>query len=339
MTSIIDVAREAKVSTATVSRVMNHNPQVNPALVELVRKAMETTGYKPPEVRRKGRPRKSLTSLSSGVVAVIFPDFSRAAIRTPLSARLIHGIEETLRELNLTMVVTSITENEKLPRIVDKRLVDGVIIRAGYRDEKLPPEVLKLPHVYMLKPSGVNADGSDCAFDDNTVIGAMALRYLVNSGCGSLSLINIIPGHPSFESRIRSFQLEAAESGRDVRVVSSTEPIEEVVNRAIAGQRKPYGIFVPGSDGEVTTTYHSLAARGLKLGEDMHFICCVNDIHRLEALDRRLVNIDIQAEAIGRAAVELLIWRLRHPDEPKRCLIVAPKFVPEVQLPSVPYQV
>jgi LacI family transcriptional regulator len=328
MASIVDVAREAKVSTATVSRVINRNPQVNAALVDLVRKAMDKTGYTAPEVRRKGRPRKSVTGLRTGVVAVVFPDSSRAAIRTPLSARLIHGIEEALREMDLTMVVTGIAENGRLPATLDKRLVDGIIVRSGFRDEVLATEVLKLPHVIMLQPRHLLIGREDSVQDDNTVIGAMAFRFLADRRSGSFSVINLIPEHPAFASRIRYFDIEAAADGKAIRVASMKGSVEEAVEQALANQAKPYGIFVPGSDGEVTQVYHALEARGLKLGEDMHFICCVNDIHRLEALDRRLVSIDIQAEAIGRAAVELLIWRLRHPAEPRRRVTISPVYLP-----------
>jgi LacI family transcriptional regulator len=330
MASIVDVAREAKVSTATVSRVINRAPQVHGELVERVRKAIEITGYMPPEVRRKGRPRKSVDGLRTGVIAVVFPDSHATAIRTPLSARLIHGIEETLREMGLTMVVTGITEHGNLPPTLDKRLVDGLIIRSGFRDQKLATEVLRFPHVHMLESVESIGEQWDSIQDDNTVIGAMAFKYLHGCQVGSLTIINMIPVHAAFESRIRSFQAQAAKASLPVRVLSHPSQLTEMVEQLVTGQTRPYGIFVPGSDGEVTDVYHALEARGLKLGKDMEFICCVNDTHRLEALDRRLINIDIQAEAIGRAAVELLLWRLRHPSEPPRRVLIRPMYIPPI---------
>src|SRR5205823_13632548 len=51
--SIFDVADLARVSSSTVSRVINNHPRVAPETAQSVRKAMKTLGYTPSE-RRPG---------------------------------------------------------------------------------------------------------------------------------------------------------------------------------------------------------------------------------------------------------------------------------------------
>ncbi len=53
MTTIVDVARAAGVSTATVSRVLNNHPQVDPRLAATVLQTVKDLGYRPSRVARE----------------------------------------------------------------------------------------------------------------------------------------------------------------------------------------------------------------------------------------------------------------------------------------------
>src|SRR5690625_7594150 len=68
--TIYDVAREANVSMATVSRVVNRNPNVKPATRKKVLKVIEELGYRPNAVAR------GLASKKTTTVGVIIPDIS-----------------------------------------------------------------------------------------------------------------------------------------------------------------------------------------------------------------------------------------------------------------------
>ena len=66
---------------------------------------------------------------------------------------------------------------------------------------------------------------------------------------------------------------------------------------------------------------------GCAWGRDIDLISCNNDARHLALLDPHLVNIVIQASQIGRAAVEMLLWRMKNPDEAVRRLLIAPALV------------
>jgi LacI family transcriptional regulator len=59
MTTIVDVARAAGVSTATVSRVLNNHPQVDPRLAAIVLQVVKDLGYRPSRVARSLRTRRN----------------------------------------------------------------------------------------------------------------------------------------------------------------------------------------------------------------------------------------------------------------------------------------
>ena len=68
--TIYDVAREANVSMATVSRVVNGNPNVKPTTRQKVLDTIERLGYRPNAVAR------GLASKKTTTVGAIIPDIS-----------------------------------------------------------------------------------------------------------------------------------------------------------------------------------------------------------------------------------------------------------------------
>src|SRR5690242_13586003 len=81
--TIYDVAREAGVSMATVSRVVNNNPNVKPQTRKKVFEAIERLGYRPNAVAR------GLASKKTTTVGVVIPDISNS-----IFAEVARGIED-----------------------------------------------------------------------------------------------------------------------------------------------------------------------------------------------------------------------------------------------------
>lgn len=118
--TIYDVASEADVSLATVSRVLNYPEKVKPATRERVLQAIKKLGYRPNAIARGLASRKSTT------VALIVPDASRASV-----AELINGVVDIARKYDYT-VILKVTNGEKdveedIWREVDAAQVDGIL--------------------------------------------------------------------------------------------------------------------------------------------------------------------------------------------------------------------
>ena len=78
--TIKDVAKEANVSIATVSRVINKNPKVAPEIAACVTSAIERIGYVPNQIAR------SLKSTSSKTIGVIIPDITNVYLVQTINA-------------------------------------------------------------------------------------------------------------------------------------------------------------------------------------------------------------------------------------------------------------
>ena len=93
-TTIYDVAGAAKVSLATVSRVMNNPEKVNPETRERVLKVIKDLGYRPNAIARGLASRKTTT------VGVIMSDVTRAS-----TSQLLGGIVDIAHRYNYSIKI------------------------------------------------------------------------------------------------------------------------------------------------------------------------------------------------------------------------------------------
>lgn len=122
--TIYDVAREASVSMATVSRVVNNNPNVKPQTRKKVFEAIERLGYRPNAVAR------GLASKKTTTVGVVIPDIANA-----LFADVARGIEDIANMYHYNIILCNADKKkEKEVRVINTLLekqVDGLLFMGG----------------------------------------------------------------------------------------------------------------------------------------------------------------------------------------------------------------
>ncbi|WP_018665441.1 catabolite control protein A [Heyndrickxia acidiproducens] len=122
--TIYDVAREANVSMATVSRVVNGNPNVKPTTRKKVLEVIDRLGYRPNAVAR------GLASKKTTTVGVIIPDVSNM-----LYAELARGIEDVATMYKYNIILSNSDQNkEKELHLLNTMLgkqVDGIVFMSG----------------------------------------------------------------------------------------------------------------------------------------------------------------------------------------------------------------
>ena len=131
--TIYDVAREADVSMATVSRVVNGNPNVKPATRKKVLEVIERLDYRPNAVARGLAGKKTTT------VGVIIPDVSNMFF-----ASLARGIDDiaTMYKYNI-ILANSDGDNLKEVHVLNNLLakqVDGIIFMGHHITDEIRGE-------------------------------------------------------------------------------------------------------------------------------------------------------------------------------------------------------
>ena len=122
--TIYDVAREANVSMATVSRVVNGNPNVKPTTRKKVLDTIERLGYRPNAVAR------GLASKKTTTVGAIIPDIS-----STFFSELTRGIEDIATMYKYNIILSNSDQNkDKEIHLIDTMLekqVDGIVFMGG----------------------------------------------------------------------------------------------------------------------------------------------------------------------------------------------------------------
>ena len=128
---IRDVARRAKVSTATVSRTVNRVVTVDAQLAKRVWKAIEELGYYP------NRQARALVSGRSRVFGLIVSE-----ITNPFFPEIVQTFETLAVEKNYEILLTSTIHDPKRMELAVRRMIEGrvdgvAILTFGMEDELL----------------------------------------------------------------------------------------------------------------------------------------------------------------------------------------------------------
>ncbi len=180
--TIYDVAREAGVSMATVSRVINGNPNVKPKTRKKVLEVIERLQYRPNAVAR------GLASKKTTTVGVVIPDISN-----PLYAEVVRGIEDIAKMYNYNIILSNSDlqkerELELINTLLEKQ-VDGLLFMGEeLTDEHRNllytsnvPVVIALTHDEKKELPSVNID--------NYLASKEAVTYLLNHGHKKIAMI------------------------------------------------------------------------------------------------------------------------------------------------------
>ena len=120
-----DVGNLAGVSRSTVSRVINRETSVSPAVRERVLDVIRQTGYAPNAAAR------SLVSNRTGVIGLVIPSGVHNLFEDPYFARLIQGMTTASNRARMTLSLflfeTQDEEQDIYPRVVESGFLDGVL--------------------------------------------------------------------------------------------------------------------------------------------------------------------------------------------------------------------
>src|SRR5450631_949535 len=141
---IRDVARHAKVSTATVSRTINRVPSVDPQLAKRVWKVIEELGYYPNKQAR------ALVSGKTRIFGLIVSE-----ITNPFFPEIVQSFEDIAVRHNYEILLTSTVHDPKrmelaVRRMIERR-VEGVAVLTFGMEESLIEDLRyrKVPLVFV----------------------------------------------------------------------------------------------------------------------------------------------------------------------------------------------
>ncbi len=209
--TIKDVAQEAGVSTATVSRVLNHDVKVSAATRQVVESAVVRLGYRVNPIAR------SLRSSDTHTIGIISPEF-----RNDFFMAVAEGIEGVLRDEGYTTFILnsreSIDEERSRMELLVQKQVDGaIIIPAGNRGDHY--QILSREGIpYVLVDRYIEGMEADAVITDNIRGAFLAVQRALDDGARRIAMIsgdlNISSARERFigyERALKIYQLSTAD--------------------------------------------------------------------------------------------------------------------------------
>ncbi|MGP4108268.1 catabolite control protein A [Virgibacillus sp. L01] len=301
--TIYDVAREANVSMATVSRVVNGNPNVKPVTRKKVLATIEQLGYRPNAVAR------GLASKKTTTVGTIIPDISSIFF-----AELARGIEDIATMYKYNMILSNSDQNKdkelQLINTMLEKQVDGILFMGGnITDEHVKqfesssiPVVLAATYDESNRIPSVNIDYEAAAFE--------ATSFLIGKGNEKIAFISgqddTLINQQKYKGYVRAFQ-EKSWSIDDEYILKGDYSYDsglEAVDQLLTLNEKPTAVFV-ASDEMALGVIHGAQDKGYKVPEDLEVFGFDNT--RLATMVRPTLSTIVQPMYdIGAVAMRLL---------------------------------
>ncbi|CAM5233535.1 LacI family transcriptional regulator [Streptomyces xanthochromogenes] len=216
-----DVAREAGVSRATVSRVVNGVRNVDPAIQEQVQRAIERTGYAP------NRAARSLVTRRAETIALVVsgagggPEESQEAFAArvfadPFFGRVVAGVVGFLRPRSMhpvLMFAESADDRHEVLTYLRQGRADGALVVSTHPDDPLPTllAAAHLPSVLFARPTPpVPLSYVDLDHRDG---GRLAAQRLLERGCRRPATVAGPLAVPASQERLAGFRDTMARGG------------------------------------------------------------------------------------------------------------------------------
>ncbi|ASS89408.1 catabolite control protein A [Aeribacillus pallidus] len=302
--TIYDVAREANVSMATVSRVVNGNPNVKPTTRKKVLEAIERLGYRPNAVAR------GLASKKTTTVGVVIPDVS-----STFYSELARGIEDIATMYKYNIILSNSDQNKEkelhlLNTLLGKQ-VDGIVFMSGNITKEHVEEFKRSPVPIVLASTfdennelpSVNINYEQAAYD--------AVKFLIDKGHKHIAYVSGPMEEPvnkvkKLKGYIRALE-EAGIKYDEQFVVEGDYSYEsgiEAFDKVLELSPKPTAIFV-GTDEMALGVIHAAQDKGYEIPKDFDVIGFDNT--RLATMVRpRLTTVVQPSYDIGAVAMRLL---------------------------------
>lgn len=302
-----DVAAEAGVSRATVSRVVNADPRVSESARERVLAAIDELGYAP------NRAARSLVTRQADSIAVVIPETDARVFSDPFFAGTLHGIATALSRTELQMILVMGQPDDgdgRLSKYLRGGHTDGAIITSHHRRDEFwrTAQAAGLPVVFLGRPFAP-VPGMPYIDVDNAHGAVLAVRHLLEQGRTRIATIAGPVDMVAGADRLAGWRGELRGAGlRDDAVAHGDFTAaggRAAMEALLASHPDLDGVFV-ASDVMAVAAMEVLSAHGRSVPDDVSVVGFDNIDTAAEATPA-LTTIVNPIAAMARQAVGLLL--------------------------------
>lgn len=303
--TIYDVAREAGVSLATVSRVINGSSVVKPNTRDRVIETIQRLDFKPNQIAR------GLATSKTTTIAIVFPQSLFAHVKD-----MIGGIGDTSRRLDYNISIYTTDEigdanpiESVLEKVVKSR-ADGVIL---FNNEEIEKEIelvkkYKIPSVVI--GSRVSSDYIGSIFVDSKEIAFQIVDQYLTRGKDNIVFVSPKQNLIRTEDLIAGISEAFAKHGKifdeDRQIIHTSTHYEKSYPQFLEYFKDhKHDLVFTGYDKEAVAVVNAAIDNHIKVPEEMEVIGIMDTSYALICRPP-LTSIHVPVYDMGALAVRLL---------------------------------
>ncbi len=305
-----DIAKRARVSAMTVSRVVNRTGNVDPETQQRVEDAIAALNYVPNRLAR------GLISQKTKTIGLIVPD-----VVNPFFAPVVRGAESTARKAGYRVLLCNSEADLRLEReyvedLVAHRVEGLLVAPASDRSRLCLLPLLRSGFPVVLVDRLLPDTDCDSVVSDNITGARRLVEHLIRIGHRRIAHFTESDDVSTGRDRLEGYRQALVEAG----IPFNEELIFRTTVDRIGGYRAtlqmlslhplPTAIFAVNN---MTTVgaMEALRERGLTVPNDIGLVC-FDDVEHLAVLSPFLTVVDQPAETFGKLGAQLLFERIDH---------------------------
>ncbi len=320
--TLTEIAQQSGVSIATVSLVINNRPGVSQETRTRVLEIAGQLGYPLKPIPAPARLR------TLGMIVKTSPDQPPEA--NPFYANVIIGIEEACRSEGVHLMFARLPVDQdnrpaEVPAMLSSDLVDGVLMVGAFVDETITRISNRCTPPILLVDAYSNTECYDAVVSDNFRAAYGAIEYLLRKGHRHIGLVGSqATAYPSLRDRRNGYLRALKENGvADSYLaefnINSSHGYEETT-RLLKANPQITALF--GINDEVAVTAMRAAQDlGRTLPQDLSVVG-YDGTYLAAKSSPPLTTMAVDTLSMGRAAVQMLGFRLDNPDAARMTLTI-----------------
>lgn len=320
--TIREVAKDAGVSVAAVSKVLRDAYGVSDALRANVRASMHKLDYRPLAAARGMRGQ-------TYTIGIVLPD-----LRNPFFADIMDGVNTALERTQYRAMIgishSSVeTEMGIVESMIDRQM-DGMLMIGSTEDRRNLDIIAKRKPLVAIGHHDPEATTFDTVNNHDQQGAMLVVKHLAANGYRKIAMFSLVSGTSTIliqrELGYRRGMMEAG-LGKHINITSSSQILREVqlsARRLLTGPQRPDAIFC-WTDLIALEVISVAKELGLDIPNDLAVVGYDNTMF-CDFAQNSLTSIDQSGEQLGLQAARLLIERIKGRAEAEH-FVVTPRIV------------
>lgn len=327
--TINDIAKAAKVSKSTVSKVINNSAEISEKTKEKVKKIMQELDYYP-DVRAQ-----QVASQKKNNITLLIDANEEQYITDQYFYNIICGIEKVLFAQNFDLTISNINNFENIEMLLEKfvysKKTDGILLPGSALNKHIIDELKRLNFPFVIIGQPLKFKNNFWVDIDNKLGSKLAVSHLLKQGYKRIAYVGGLSSGVISKDRQDGYREAICDNFKNdyskefLLEVAETNNIADAIKSLYNRKEKPDAITCEDNF-FAHSVLKTLKNLGLNTPKDVGIVC-FNNYPLAEYMEPPLTAIDIDTFKLGQVAADLIFQIIQNVKDECCKVLIKPGFI------------